>query len=68
LHDPWSYGSEGGVKLSTKNIRGKGGGRVKLILTDTVHVNGTVSADGGDAGEEGGGGSGGSICIRAVKL
>lgn len=67
LHEPWSYGSQGGVK-SIKKIRGKGGGRVKLLLNDTIHMNGTVSADGGDGGQEGGGGSGGSICIRSVKL
>ncbi|CAH2046122.1 unnamed protein product [Thlaspi arvense] len=68
LHEPWSYGSEGGVKLSTKKIRGKGGGRVKLVLKDSILLNGSVSADGGDSGAEGGGGSGGSICIHAVKL
>ncbi|WZZ02138.1 hypothetical protein YC2023_074466 [Brassica napus] len=65
LHEPWSYGSEGGFKLKAG---GKGGGRVKLVLKDTVVLNGSVAADGGDSGEEGGGGSGGSICIRAVKL
>lgn len=65
LDDPWSYGSEGGVKL---NAGGKGGGRVRVILKDTMLLNGSVSAKGGDGGEEGGGGSGGSICIRVVKL
>ncbi|WZZ14027.1 hypothetical protein YC2023_107116 [Brassica napus] len=65
LDDPWSYGSEGGAKL---NAGGKGGGRVRVILEDTMLLNGSVSAEGGDGGEEGGGGSGGSICIRAVKL
>ncbi|XP_010445772.1 PREDICTED: uncharacterized protein LOC104728503 [Camelina sativa] len=67
LHEPWSYGSEGGVK-STTEFGGKGGGRVKLLLNDTIHMNGTVSADGGDGGQEGGGGSGGSIFIHSVKL
>ncbi|KAG5383492.1 hypothetical protein IGI04_034962, partial [Brassica rapa subsp. trilocularis] len=65
LDDPWSYGSEGGVKL---NAGGKGGGRVRIVLKDTMLLNGSVSAEGGDGGEAGGGGSGGSICIRAVKL
>ncbi|XP_013597890.1 uncharacterized protein LOC106410224 isoform X1 [Brassica napus] len=65
LHEPWSYGSEGGFRLKAG---GKGGGRVKLVMKDTVVLNGSVAADGGDSGEEGGGGSGGSICIRAVKL
>ncbi|XP_019095487.1 PREDICTED: uncharacterized protein LOC104763029 [Camelina sativa] len=67
LHEPWSYGSEGGVK-STTEFGGKGGGRVKLLLNDTIHMNGSVSADGGDGGQEGGGGSGGSIFIHSVKL
>ncbi|KAL0748737.1 hypothetical protein Bca101_030739 [Brassica carinata] len=65
LDDPWSYGSEGGAKL---NAGGKGGGRVRIVLKDTMLLNGSVSAEGGDGGEEGGGGSGGSICIRVVKL
>ncbi|KAF2538046.1 hypothetical protein F2Q68_00020260, partial [Brassica cretica] len=65
LDDPWSYGSEGGAKL---NAGGKGGGRVRIVLKDTMLLNGSVSAEGGDAGEQGGGGSGGSICIRVVKL
>ncbi|KAG2302148.1 hypothetical protein Bca52824_030799 [Brassica carinata] len=65
LDDPWSYGSAGGVKV---NAGGKGGGRVRVMLKDTMMLNGSVSADGGDGGEGGGGGSGGSIFIRAVKL
>ncbi|XP_023635393.1 uncharacterized protein LOC17876163 [Capsella rubella] len=68
LHEPWSYGSEGGVNKSTSKFRGKGGGRVKLLMNDTIHMNGTVSANGGDGGQEGGGGSGGSIFIHSVKL
>lgn len=71
LDDPWSYGSEGGVRLNAGG-GGKGGGRVRVVLKDTMMIlNGSVSADGGDSGEEGGGGgggSGGSIFVRAVKL
>ncbi|KAF7810029.1 uncharacterized protein G2W53_036772 [Senna tora] len=68
LSEPWSYGSKGGGKSSQKKYGGNGGGRVKLLVKDTLYVNGSVTAEGGDGGSEGGGGSGGSIMIYAIKL
>lgn len=67
LAEPWSYGSKGGRK-STLKYGGNGGGRVKLLVKDTLYVNGSVTAEGGDGGSDGGGGSGGSILIHAIKL
>ncbi|KAK1565194.1 hypothetical protein Q3G72_020822 [Acer saccharum] len=70
LSEPWSYGSKGGGP-SAAQLGGNGGGRVKLLVKDTLYLNGSVTAEGGD-GDGGllrrGGGSGGSIFIRAVKL
>ncbi|KAJ7952625.1 Glycine-rich protein [Quillaja saponaria] len=68
LSAPWSYGSKGSGTSSEKPYGGKGGGRIKLLVKDTLYLNGSVTAEGGDAGPEGGGGSGGSIFVYAIKL
>lgn len=68
LSQPWSYGSKGGGKSAQKQYGGNGGGRVKLLVNDTLYVNGSVTAEGGDGRPYGGGGSGGSIMIHAIKL
>ncbi|XP_047174701.1 uncharacterized protein LOC124842286 isoform X2 [Vigna umbellata] len=68
LSEPWSYGSKGGGKSHIKQYGGNGGGRVKLLVKDTLYVNGSITAEGGDGGSDGGGGSGGSIWVHAVKL
>jgi hypothetical protein len=47
---------------------GAGGGAIKLVVTDTVTVNGRLSANGQNPGAYGGGGSGGSIWIASGKL
>uniref|UniRef100_A0A7N1A4F4 DUF8003 domain-containing protein n=1 Tax=Kalanchoe fedtschenkoi TaxID=63787 RepID=A0A7N1A4F4_KALFE len=68
LSSPWSYGSKGGHSSFHRDSEGKGGGRVKLEVNDTISLNGSVTAEGGDGGKEGGGGSGGSIIIRSRNL
>ncbi|CAM8901139.1 unnamed protein product [Rhodiola kirilowii] len=68
LSSPWSYGSKGGHSPFLKNSEGKGGGRVKIVVNDTITLNGALTAEGGDGGKEGGGGSGGSIIVVALKL
>lgn len=68
LPRPWSYGSKGGGKSTQKQYGGNGGGRIKLLVKDTIYVNGSVTAEGGDGGYDGGGGSGGSIFVHAIKL
>ncbi|KAJ0970737.1 hypothetical protein J5N97_018696 [Dioscorea zingiberensis] len=68
LSDPWSYGSKGGSTSSEKQYGGDGGGRILLKVKDTLHVDGFVTAEGGQGGLDGGGGSGGSIMVHAFKL
>ncbi|KAK9266889.1 hypothetical protein L1049_027148 [Liquidambar formosana] len=68
LSEPWSYGSKGGSTSAENHFGGSGGGRVKLIVKDTLFLNGSVTVEGGDGGPNGGGGSGGSIIIHALKL
>ncbi|XP_019051661.1 PREDICTED: uncharacterized protein LOC104588235 [Nelumbo nucifera] len=68
LTTPWSYGSKGGTTSKAEDYGGAGGGRIKLEIINSLDINGTVLADGGDAGLKGGGGSGGSICIKAHKM
>ncbi|KAL1531208.1 hypothetical protein AAHA92_33913 [Salvia divinorum] len=68
LSQPWAYGSKGGGTSKSHKFGGSGGGRVWLEITDTLYLNGSVTAEGGDGGSLGGGGSGGSIIIRAMKL
>lgn len=68
LSKPWSYGSKGGGISDKRKFGGNGGGRVKLLVKDTLYLNGSVMAEGGDGGLSGGGGSGGSVHIYAVKL
>ena len=68
LSEPWSYGSKGGGTSAKARFGGNGGGRVKLLVKDMLHINGSVTAEGGYGGSASGGGSGGSIIVHAVKL
>lgn len=68
LQKPCSYGSRGGSTSKEVDYGGFGGGRVKLIVTNYLSVEGNILADGGDGGKKGGGGSGGSIYIKAFKM
>ncbi|XP_062073787.1 uncharacterized protein LOC133778004 [Humulus lupulus] len=68
LSKPWSYGSKGGGTSARTPFGGNGGGRVKLIVKDTLYINGSVTSEGGYGGSASGGGSGGSIFVHAVKL
>ena len=65
LYQPDDLGSGGG----NRNVSGgKGGGAIRLQVTGTLDLDGTISVDGGDGGESYGGagaGSGGSIWITA---
>ena len=65
LYEPDEFGSSGGGTLG-----GRGGGRIWVNVTNTLHIDGVISSDGADAGYEGysngytgGGGSGGAIWI-----
>jgi hypothetical protein len=64
LSSPTALGSGGAYGNG-----GSGGGAVKLFVSDTLTVNGTISADGNNyTGRDAGGGSGGSIWIIADTL
>jgi hypothetical protein len=67
VSSPTSLGS-GGVKASAD---GAGGGALKINLSGTLTVNGTLSADGSSAGSNGtekGAGSGGSLWVNGGSL
>ncbi|GMI92574.1 hypothetical protein like AT5G11700 [Hibiscus trionum] len=68
LRTPSSYGSKGGTTSKEVDYGGGGGGRVKIIIKDSLEMNGSLLVDGGDGGSKGGGGSGGSIYIKAHKM
>uniref|UniRef100_A0A1D1Z6L0 DUF8003 domain-containing protein n=1 Tax=Anthurium amnicola TaxID=1678845 RepID=A0A1D1Z6L0_9ARAE len=68
LSDPWSFGSKGGTASADKQYGGDGGGRIMFIVNDTLYLDGSVTAEGGEGGLQGGGGSGGSINVHAFKL
>ncbi|KAI3792745.1 hypothetical protein L2E82_06633 [Cichorium intybus] len=68
LQKPWSYGSKGGTTSRDVDYGGGGGGRIKLVVTSLIEMNGSLLADGGDGGTQGGGGSGGSIYLKAYKM
>lgn len=64
---PWApdrLGS-GGTTARDNDTGGSGGGAIKLEVADKLLVEGTISANGGDAVLRGGGGSGGSIWLVA---
>ena len=66
--DPAQPGSGGGVGNNSATRAGAGGGAVKINAAGTVTVNGTITANGGNAPTDssnrfGGGGSGGGVSI-----
>ncbi|XP_058206673.1 uncharacterized protein LOC131320103 [Rhododendron vialii] len=68
LGEPWSYGSKGGTTNREEDYGGKGGGRIGLVVMNSIELHGNLLADGGEGGIKGGGGSGGSIKIKAPKM
>ena len=65
---PTGYGSGGG-NYSPYSIGGSGGGAIRLTVTGTLQMDGTISANGGNgSGTGGGGGSGGSIWLTVGAL
>lgn len=68
VDEPWSFGSRGGTTSKEEDYGGGGGGRIRLNVTESVELGGSLLADGGNAGIKGGGGSGGSIYIKTRKM
>ena len=65
---PTGYGSGGG-NYSPYSFGGSGGGAIRLTVTGTLQMDGTISANGGNgSGTGGGGGSGGSIWLTVGTL
>ncbi len=66
LTDPNDLGSGGG--MGGGNPGGAGGGVIHLMVSGTLTVNGSVTADGQQPSGVGGGGSGGSIWLSVGTL
>jgi len=66
--DLGSAGGSGRCGLISTCPGWAGGGAIHLIVSNTLTVEGTITADGGSGGKRAGGGSGGSILIQAVTL
>ena len=65
---PVTLGSGGGIGYGP-SAGGTGGGAIKVVVTGTATINGTVSSNAlNDAGTYGGGGSGGSVWITANTI
>ncbi|EQC50842.1 putative lipoprotein [Bacteriovorax sp. DB6_IX] len=67
---PVTWGSGGGAAVRYKG--GHGGGALKVNVANTLNLNGTISANGGNASggssDQGGGGAGGSVWIIANSI
>ncbi|MBM3882369.1 MAG: hypothetical protein FJ387_22045 [Verrucomicrobia bacterium] len=68
--EPLELGSAGGAGYA--GVGGAGGGAIRLVVTNTLTIEGTISANGGDGATHSygasGGGSGGSLWISAGLL
>ncbi|XP_070535282.1 uncharacterized protein [Ptychodera flava] len=63
IYEPEHFGSAGGGPNG-----GTGGGRIWFNVTDTIQIDGTVSANGADGTGHSGGGSGGSIWMHSYHI
>jgi hypothetical protein len=63
---PTDLGSGGGG--GNGGIGGAGGGAIRLVITNTLRLNGSITANGGNGTDRGGGGSGGSIYVTTGVL
>ena len=62
IEDATDFGSAGGDGATESG--GRGGGYIKLTVTNLLNIHGTLSADGDDTVNNGGAGSGGGIKIH----
>nr|XP_026694748.1 uncharacterized protein LOC104266654 [Ciona intestinalis] len=70
LYQPTSYGSAG-ASYSASCYGGNGGGVIRMLVSNTLEVDGTISSDGvapKPACSSSGGGAGGSIWIHTHRL
>ncbi len=66
IYRPTHLGSSGGIP--SDGAPGAGGGAVHLVVSDTLTVDGIISANGAASYRRGGGGSGGSIWVEVETL
>jgi hypothetical protein len=64
---PIDLGSGGG-RTPSQGSGGKGGGALKIVATNSLTINGSISAEGTDATIRSGGGSGGAIWLCSGTL
>jgi len=67
VSSPVTLGSGGGSYNAT-SLGGAGGGVLKLDVSRTLNVNGSIRADGAYGGDYSGGGSGGSLWIQSSSM
>ncbi|MFZ2188280.1 MAG: hypothetical protein WAV73_01815, partial [Candidatus Moraniibacteriota bacterium] len=71
-NQPTDFGSGGGGVSDNSHTGGNGGGAIKLTVTNTLTVDGSLTANGnsgsGNGSTSGGGGSGGSIWVSTGTL
>lgn len=65
---PIFYGSGGGGGGNSGETGGAGGGKIRLDMTGTFTLNGTLSANGSGPADNAGGGSGGSVYVTLSTL
>jgi RHS repeat-associated protein len=73
LYEPVTLGSGGGLGgASLRAVGGAGGGAIRLVVNDTLTINGMITANGNNCGSMyyggGGGGAGGSIWVTAAII
>ncbi|MBN2006937.1 MAG: Ig-like domain-containing protein, partial [Anaerolineae bacterium] len=71
VFEPVALGSGGGYCYNHVQEAGVGGGAIRLVVNDVLHVDGRLSANGADGAavaRGAGGGSGGSVWIQAATI
>ena len=68
IYAPQKMGSSGGRGYNASNAGGSGGGRIWFNVTDTIFIDGEVTANGEDGIYGSGGGSGGSIWMHCNEI
>jgi hypothetical protein len=69
VNEPITIGSGGEISSSSART-GRGGGAIKLIITNAIAIEGIIDASGlnGSGGRSDGGGAGGSVWITAASI
>lgn len=68
ISDPSTIGSSGGGLTNGSAAGGAGGGLIRLTATDSITINGTITAKGAVGGSNSGGGAGGGVKLVAGTI